>query len=97
MKFAVVFLFALVIVACSESTIPDQRLVDTYADVLMVREQYGDSVKAKQKVDSVLASHQYPDEEFQEDLRSMGSSPDLMKAFYDSVTYKLRRRRDSLR
>lgn len=84
-------------VGCSDQTEPDGLLVQTYSDVLVARERHGDSATVKQKVDSILVFRNYDADEFQSDLRSMANTPVLMKAFYDSVMYELRRRRDTLR
>lgn len=99
MKFTLalaIILMGSTMIGCSDVVEVDTKLVQTYADVLVIREHYGDSATVKVKVDSVLESRQYQSDEFKRDLRSMGETPDLMKAFYDSVTYELRRRRDTL-
>ena len=89
-------LFTAVAVSCTDSSVPERRLVETYADVIVARQQYGDSVRVRQAVDSIMAQRQYDHDEFDRDLRSMSATPQLFKAFYDSVSFELKRRRDSL-
>lgn len=81
---------------CTDPTVPDAELVHTYADVIVARQQYGDSVRVKQVVDSILKASGYEQEDFDEALRANARSPELFKAFFDSVSVELTRRRDSL-
>ncbi|MBK6290743.1 MAG: hypothetical protein IPH85_08070 [Ignavibacteria bacterium] len=83
------------LVGCSQGDVPDERLVSTYAEVIIVRESSNDTMLVRRKLDSVLASHNYVREEFEKDLRSMGSTPKLFKNFYDSVNQRLSRMRDT--
>ena len=92
----ILILVVLALTACTDGSIPDDRLVQTYADVIVARQQYGDSVRVKQAVDSILDDRQYTQDDFDHDLRSMSATPELFKAFYDSVSFELKRRRDSL-
>lgn len=87
---------ALVVAGCADSTVPDADLVRTYADVIVARQQYGDSARVKQVVDSILQAQGFEPDEFDEALRSNARSPELFKAFFDSVSVELTRRRDSL-
>ncbi len=90
-----VTLLLVALVGCSQGDVPDERLVATYADVIIVRESSNDSVLVQKKLDSVLASHNYAREEFEKELRSMGTTPKLFKNFYDSVNQRLSRMRDT--
>jgi len=85
------------IVGCAEDTIPDRALVETYADVIVARETHADSASVEVAVDSALVLRGYEKEAFEQDLRSMARTPAMFKAFYDSVSSELTRRRDSLR
>ena len=95
-KYAAVLIAAFFVSACEDSSVPDELLVQTYADVIVVRERYPDSAVVANKVDSILETKGMDQESFREGLRSMSENPDLFKSFYDSVTVELRRRRDSL-
>ena len=90
-----VIIAMIALAGCTQGDIPDERLVTTYADVIIVRESSNDSVLVRKKLDSVLASHNYAREEFEKDLRSMGTTPKLFKNFYDSVNQRLSRMRDT--
>ena len=90
-------LLVLVAVSCTDASVPESRLVQTYADVIVARQQFGDSVRVRQAVDSILDQRGYSHQDFDDDLRSMSSTPQLFKAFYDSVSFELKRRRDSLK
>ena len=82
---------------CTDATLPNADLVQTYADVIVARQQYGDSARVRAAVDSILTAHGTTQEEFDHDLRANSRSPELFKAFYDSVSSELTRRRDSLK
>jgi hypothetical protein len=91
-------MLALVMVGgCGESEVPDDRLVQSYADVIVARQSSGDTAVVQKAIDSVLTMRGYASEDFHTDLRSMARTPQLMKSFYDSVTSELTRRRDALR
>ena len=82
---------------CTDSDIPDAELVGTYADVIVARQQYGDSLAVRRAVDSILLARDLDADEFDAELRAMSRTPQLFKAFYDSVSIELNRRRDSLK
>ncbi|MBC8125374.1 MAG: hypothetical protein H7X70_06535 [Candidatus Kapabacteria bacterium] len=86
---------SLALVGCSDGDVPDERLVATYADVILIRESMNDTLLVQHKVDSVLTAHSYVREDFEKDLRSMGTNPKLFKSFYDSVSVKLSLMRDT--
>ena len=90
-------LAATALVACTDGSAPERRLVETYADVIVARQQFGDSVRVRQAVDSILHVRDYTHDEFDRDLRSMSATPQMFKEFYDSVSFELKRRRDSLK
>ena len=82
--------------SCADETIPDRRLINAYSDVIIAREMYGDSALVDKAIDSALSARDFGRDEFDVELRTMTRSPQLFKAFYDSVTAELTRRRDSL-
>ncbi len=87
---------ACVVIGCSDASVPDPELVRTYANVVVARQRYGDSVRVQQVVDSILKANGYEQAEFDEALRANARSPELFKAFFDSVSVTLTRKRDSL-
>ncbi len=95
MALSTAMLMSLVMIGCTGGDTPDDRLVSTYADVIIVRESMNDTALVQRKVDSVLLAHGYAREDFERDLRSMGTTPKLFKSFYDSVSVKLSLMRDT--
>lgn len=86
---------ALAVGGCSNGSTPPVELIETYADVIVARTSSVDSAQVHSAIDSVLAAHGYDSLEFFDELRSMSATPELFKDFYDSVSVKLRQRRDS--
>jgi hypothetical protein len=91
MRFTVIILF--IAVGCTETALPDRRLVEAYSDVVVVREVFTDSGVVKHKNDSILQSYGYDSTEFAADLRSMSRTPQLLKTFFDSVSAALVQKR----
>ena len=85
----------LTFIGCSGGNGPDERLVAAYADVILVRESLNDTGFIQRTIDSVLVVHRYVREDFERDLRSMGTNPELFKSFYDSVSVRLSLMRDT--
>ncbi len=88
-------LAACLLAGCSTDTVPDKKYVDTYSDVIVVRERYRDSATVANKVDSILSERGYTEASFRQTLRDISENPDLFRGFNDSVSKELRRRRDT--
>lgn len=71
----------------------DNRLISTYADVLLVRESTVDSAQSKQRFDSVLHLNGYTKEGFENALRDQSKDRERFKTFYDSVVARVRAKR----
>lgn len=83
------------IVGCSDSEVPDERLVSAYADVMIVRQSSTDTAVIAQRVDSVLQRHGFTSTEFFERVREEGQRPRMFKAMFDSVAARYERMRDT--
>lgn len=79
-------------VACTKSTVPDPRLVEAYASVMVTRESYNDSTMAASAVRDTLRTHGYTMEEFERQIREASNDPDRYRALLDSVSSSLKRR-----
>lgn len=86
-------ILCIVLTACSGQSSIDERLVSTYASVLVVRESTIDSARSKQRFDSVLAANGYTTESFDAALRAQSLNRDRFKQFYDSVVVRVRAKR----
>jgi len=71
----------------------DNRLINTYASVLIVRESTVDSAQSKKRYDSVLKVNGYTKESFENALREQSADRDRFKTFYDSVVARVRAKR----
>lgn len=89
-------IFACIVAGCTGASVPDPELVQTYADVVVARQRYGDSARVQHVVDSILTSRGFERTSFDVALRENARSPELFKAFFDSVSVEITRRRDSL-
>ncbi len=81
------------LVACTDKSSVDNRLVTTYASVLIAREATVDSVQSKQRFDSVLKVNGYTKESFENALREQSVDRERFKTFYDSVVARVRTQR----
>jgi len=97
MKYSFVIIALFILASCTDSSVPDARLVATYSDVIIVRESFGDSTTVRYKTDSILKAHQYDSTAFAQELRSMSNTPQLFKSFYDSVSATIGKRRAKLK
>lgn len=88
----------MLIASCENIDQEGQRLVTTYARVLVERQAGLDSATAAQHIDSIIKASGYTVEEFERQLRSHGTTPQSLRSFYDSVSTELgRMRSDSTR
>lgn len=94
--FAVVIAAGIITTSCEGSSADTSKLVETYADVIIVRETSVDTTVITARVDSVLRAHNYEKTQFEADLRSMGSDPRTLTSFYDSVSQRLARKREAI-
>jgi len=72
----------------AELAVPD-RLVNTYARVVQLRNGIADTAQAQAAVRKTLADSGYTVEGFERELRSYGTDPKRMRALFDSVSKKL--------
>lgn len=79
--------------ACSDKSSIDNRLVTTYASVLIARESTVDSTQSKQRFDSVLQVNGYTKVSFENALREQSEDRERFKTFYDSVVARVRTQR----
>ena len=88
----------ILITACEKLEQDGQRLVKTYARVLIEREAGLDSATAAKHIDSIIKASGYTVQEFERRLREHGTTPKDLRSFYDSVSAELERMRsDSTR
>lgn len=84
--------------SCENLEQDGQRLVTTYARVLVERQAGVDSATAARHIDSIIKASGYTVEEFERRLREHGTTPKDLRSFYDSVSTELERMRsDSTR
>ncbi|MBU3699504.1 MAG: hypothetical protein FGM33_05760 [Candidatus Kapabacteria bacterium] len=88
----------MMLTSCDKVDQEGQKLVSTYARVLVERQTGLDSASTAKHIDSILKASGYSVEEFERQLRSHGTTPQNLKSFYDSVSTELSRMRsDSTR
>lgn len=86
------------LISCGDIGADEQRLVATYARVIIEREAGLDSAATARRIDSIITGAGYSAESFANELRSHGESAKELRQFYDSVSAELTRRRsDSTR
>lgn len=85
----VVVIVVLMVTACSKADQVDMNLVTAYSDVLVVRFALADSADVVRAYDSVARAHGYEPDQMRSEIRSLASSHQLMRAFYDSVSVRL--------
>ncbi|MEY3386295.1 MAG: hypothetical protein RIR53_1106 [Bacteroidota bacterium] len=84
--------------SCDQIDQESQKLVSTYARVLVERQTGLDSATTAKHIDSIVKASGYSVEEFERQLRAHGTTPQNLKSFYDSVSTELSRMRsDSTR
>lgn len=83
----------MVMIACTSKSKVDNRLVTTYASVLLVRESTVDSVQAQRRFDSVLNVNGYTKASFERELREQSENHAQFKEFYDSVMVRVKQQR----
>ncbi|MBU3678134.1 MAG: hypothetical protein FGM32_00815 [Candidatus Kapabacteria bacterium] len=84
--------------SCGANGTDEQKLVSTYARVIIERESGLDSAVTAKHIDSIVRSSGFTQESFSEALRSHGNSATQLRQFYDSVSAELNRMRsDSTR
>lgn len=79
--------------SCETNDTDDQKLVSTYARVIIERESGLDSAVTARRIDSIVRSAGFTPESFSEALRSHGNSAVQLRQFYDSVSAELNRMR----
>ena len=88
----------MMLTSCDKVDQESQKLVSTYARVLVERQTGLDSATTAKHIDSIVKASGYSVEEFERRLRSHGTTPQNLRAFYDSVSTELSRMRsDSTR
>ncbi|MCX7929975.1 MAG: hypothetical protein N2663_04580 [Chlorobi bacterium] len=87
-KASVVALCALLL-SCSDS---DERFVDTYTDVLVVRMKQQDSAQAQRDVLHALSAHGYTEEEFRHEFFERARQPERLRILIDSARVRAARR-----
>ena len=95
--FAAVVLTILIIACSGESDSPDERFIQTYKEVLVVREMYPmDTTKANKKVDSVFEANDYTESEFRKDYFKYARNSKKFVNMIDSLRKSIRFEYDSL-
>lgn len=88
----------MLISSCNSNEPDEQKLVSTYARVIVERESGLDSAVTARRIDSIVTLAGYSREAFSEALRTHGTSGAELRRFYDSVSAELERMRsDSTR
>ncbi len=81
--------------SCTDSDVPDERLVSAYVDVMIVRQSSLDTAVIAHRVDSVLQRHGFTSTEFFNRVREESQHPRMFKAMFDSVAARYERMRDT--
>lgn len=82
-------LCTLLIAACSEH---DDRFLDTYTDILVVRMTQRDSIDGNRRVQDVLARHGYDEAEFRRAFFERARDPERLRAILDTARARAQRR-----
>ena len=94
-----ILIFILLFVSCSgEKDSPDERFIETYKEVLVIREMYPmDTAKANKKVDSVFEANDYTEPEFRKDYFKYAKNSKEFVNMIDSLRKSIRFEYDSLK
>lgn len=89
----------LLFVSCSgDKDSPDERFIETYKEVLVVREMYPmDTSKANKKVDSIFQANDYTESEFRKDYFNYAKNSKTFVKMIDSLRKSIKFEYDSLK
>ncbi|GBD05107.1 hypothetical protein HRbin20_00685 [bacterium HR20] len=79
---ALIALCAVLLAACSGS---DDRFVETYTDILVVRMSQRDSTDGNRQVQDVLAKHGYSEEAFRREFIERARDPERLRTLLDTA------------
>ncbi|MCU0329606.1 MAG: hypothetical protein MUC47_01360 [Candidatus Kapabacteria bacterium] len=77
------------LLSCSESKEIPQRLINTYATVVVTRNSIADTAEAQRQVRKILADSGYSTEGFEAELRTYAADPAKFRALYDSTSRRI--------
>lgn len=77
------------LLSCSESKEIPQRLINTYATVVVTRNSIADTAEAQRQVRKILADSGYSTERFEAELRTYAADPVKFRALYDSTSRRI--------
>jgi hypothetical protein len=82
-------LCTLILAACSGS---DDRFLETYTDILVVRMSQRDSTDGNRRVQDVLVEHGYSEEEFRREFFERARDPERLRTLLDTARARALRR-----
>jgi len=86
-------ILVVVLAGCSGQSESEERLISTYASVLISRESSIDSAQSKRRFDSIINANGYTESGFEGALREQSTDRERFKKFYDSVVARVKLKR----
>jgi hypothetical protein len=71
---------------CSKSKIPEDKLVNIYADIVIARDTTANPSISREELDkSVFRKHNVTEEDYVQSIKSMNDNPEQWGKFFDKV------------
>lgn len=77
------------VAACNNN---DERFINAYSDVLLVRMTIKDSSEAQQRVNATLSQYGYTEAEFRREFFARAEQPEMLRQLLDSARRRAERR-----
>lgn len=71
--------------ACSSSDKDKNNFIETYKEILVIREMYQDSVKANTAVKTIIKKNGYSDQSFYEEWKKYTANPSEFNTMMDTI------------
>ncbi len=81
----------LVLFAACTSDADEQRMSETYAQILLIREQSADTAVANRSVDSVISAHGYTRHSFHDEFLRLTKNSESFRKMMDSAHNRIQR------
>jgi len=86
MKYIYLILFSILIISCNEKSQEfDEKFINTYRDILVVRGKEPDSSKANKLVADILNENGYTHKSFADEYMTLAKDNDRFITFLDSL------------
>ncbi len=84
-----IIVIAIGLYSCNQDSINEKNFMDTYQDILVVRNSITDTTLANKIIDSIMKAHNYSMESFQVDMLKLAKNKDDFNKVIDSMRSNL--------